>query len=322
MSNIVKKGFLPLGASAHAPITKPASTDATQLGVRLREESGKDSISHGPAPKIRKVAETMPLRMEPHHSGTTPLQIFGALPGKTVYTAADAHALRREFCFFGQPLILFRSVAAEKSQYFLGREVIERLEDRSMSPLDLRKLDVIFSYRKLDADLVLPSGNLATVYDNINLSYCLLGFNLPPSQASELAGNIYVTAALASNHLLPPLDQKVALQWIEKIPKNVRQEALDAALFSAIHANNVTLCETLLSWGANPNGLREDDELTALGVAIRHDHKEVVQLLLKRGADPKLDAGSDIPALDLIKNPRFTHLMPVFAEFVRASEGS
>ena len=54
--------------------------------------------------------------------------------------------------------------------------------------------------------------------------------------------------------------------------------------------NHVAAVKWLLDHGANPNTrwAHWDAEVTPLHLAVLHDHAEIVRLLLKAGADPRI----------------------------------
>jgi ankyrin repeat protein len=54
----------------------------------------------------------------------------------------------------------------------------------------------------------------------------------------------------------------------------------------------------LLSWGGDPDFRMEPKELTALMVAARDGNADLVDLLLKYGADPALTEGMGNSAVD------------------------
>jgi ankyrin repeat protein len=64
-------------------------------------------------------------------------------------------------------------------------------------------------------------------------------------------------------------------------------------LISAVIANDWTAVEKLLSRTKNPNCCLDSDQITPLHFAAQHNAHQSAKILLKFGADPKLQTNPD-----------------------------
>ena len=73
----------------------------------------------------------------------------------------------------------------------------------------------------------------------------------------------------------------------DKLELNPRGWDNQVPLVAAVHIEDISIVQTLIAAGANPDLRDMSVEASPLSVAIRKNHLELVQLLLEQGASPE-----------------------------------
>jgi ankyrin repeat protein len=74
----------------------------------------------------------------------------------------------------------------------------------------------------------------------------------------------------------------------------------DSVFYSALHSGNTTLVERLLSTGYRLQEIKPQGGLTPIHIAVQDDHEEIVDLLLKKGADVNARTSWEATPLHLV----------------------
>jgi hypothetical protein len=88
------------------------------------------------------------------------------------------------------------------------------------------------------------------------------------------------------------------LRAIEKRESSLKiKQFYDNRLLEAINSINVSLVEQLLNNGADPNGYKNESDISPLGMACNKGNLEIVKLLLEFGANPNYIPKGNMSAL-------------------------
>jgi ankyrin repeat protein len=94
------------------------------------------------------------------------------------------------------------------------------------------------------------------------------------------------------------IEKQDFLRAIEKRKTSLKTKQLyNDKLLPAIDDVNVTLVEQLLNNGADPNGYKNEGDISPLGLACNKGNLEIVKLLLEFGANPNYIPKDNMPAL-------------------------
>jgi hypothetical protein len=272
--------------------------------------------------RLGAVAPDGPKKMAPRDSHWN-IQIIGAGPYKTLFNASEYIRLKKSICKEGQPLVLIQTneESGTSNKFILGATQL-RLYDEGSIPLQgLLKFDAfIFNDKPALKSQAIPLASLVgnDKKDAVLLD-ALLGVNARYQQpAPEIYKRQYVIAAMLYEYMLGFCDQSLAEKLIRAIPRKYKQDALNAAMFYCFGEKGSAIAKHLLDWGADPNAVDPDDDISLLGRSMRHFDEPMIRLLLGRGADPYRETDTDVPAVQLVQTERFEKLSPLFAKFMTA----
>lgn len=87
------------------------------------------------------------------------------------------------------------------------------------------------------------------------------------------------------------------------------------AMFIGIQKNDLELVRYFLSIGIDPNYQHPEFMALPLSESIRYDHIDIIELLLKKGANPSIkEMESGLTPLELVKRINNTRLLKVFED--------
>ncbi len=248
-------------------------------------------------------------------------QVVGANPTKTVFSKAEFVNLQKTLCPEGQPLVLVqeKSTSGSVERFILGTNLMDRVEDDEITEDHLKNFNAYLFHGGMTAKpTAVPLACLMGNGDELSLVDALLSVNSPHQDTSEVYARQCLIAAMLFSSVFGFDDAKLAADLVQKVPERYRKSALDRALFSCAGQERPTLAQRLLDWGANPNAQQVDDELSVLGVAIRHFNEPLIHTLLAYGADPLTETGTDISAVELVKTEPYKKLLPLFEKYATA----
>lgn len=94
-------------------------------------------------------------------------------------------------------------------------------------------------------------------------------------------------------------DESLAISMLEEVPElaHAKDKQGISALFYAVGNGNLQVVERILNITKNPDHIEPESGFTPLLVAVTRGHKNLVQILLKYGANPNIRTHSGITAL-------------------------
>jgi hypothetical protein len=283
------------------------------------DEIAKPNATHLKKPKIDEPFTK--LQKPTPSTASQNFQVIGVNPSKTVFSKAEFVKLQKTLCPEGQPLVLVQDKSTKGSveEFILGAELMNRLEDEEITEDELRDCSAyLFHGGDSTRPMAIPLSSLMGQSDDLSLVDALLNVNDPYQDTIEVHARQYLIAAMINANILGLKDTELASETVRRIPEKFRKPALNVALFSCADQKKPTLAQQLLEWGANPNAQQVDDELSVLGVAIRHFNEPMIRVLLDYSADPLTETGTDISAVELVKTEPYKNLAPLFAKFAAA----
>ena len=306
---------------------KDAALDTTSRGESQTENGSKNVISPPGADAKEEKAKTRPLQMTRGSllSGTRqtridePNDMFGSLSAvqikglskqKTMFTRQDFANARQEFSRAKYPLILVRQGTKDKSvaRFLHGPEQLKSLGSSSSKALEDQEVKIFMGAEF--ASLVVPRKLLQDEIFGSDVLEAILGSGDRAAYEEQPGANKCLLAALVHSGVLGVINSKMATLLHDSVPENIRHDALTCALYNSIGSGLPEIGQALLSWGANPNGIRPSDDFGMLQHAVVSKDVPLIKLLLEHGANPTKETESCISALEYADLPEFSDMKP------------
>ena len=313
-----------------------AATDLTDLAKNIQRKL-TSSPSKGPAmtqkdkmaltgnatsSNLPTIATPGKPRIDNKKSASKVIQVIGADTSKTMFTPSEFSAMQKSLCREGQPLVLVRDrkAAGSTESFILGAKQMKRFNQGKVTLQDILSLDAYLFHERNTSHPARVS--LASLYEHdedIALIDALLGVNGAREPKIGIYSRQCMIAAMLLSKTLGFTDTGMGTKVMKSVPQKFQKDALDAALVTCAGEKGATLGQHLLEWGASPDAVDTDDEVSVLGSAIRRFDEPMIRLLLNHGADAHKETDTDVTAAELVKIEPYVRLSWLFSELLAKS---
>jgi hypothetical protein len=238
------------------------------------------------------------------------VQIKGLSSHKTMFTKQEFANTRQEFSRAKYPLILVRQGVKDKSiaRFLHGPEQAKSLGSIFSKTLEGQEIKIFMGDEAVS--VFIPKRLLQDEISGSDAIEAILGAGGNTAYEEQPGANKCLLAALLHSGLLNVTNTKMAKLLRDSVPENIRHDALTCALYNCIGSGLPEIGQALLSWGANPNGIRPSDDFGMLQHAVVNKDVHSIKLLLEHGADPTKETESCISALDYANSSEFSDMKP------------
>ncbi len=242
------------------------------------------------------------------------VQIKGLDSQKTMFTKQDFKTIRKEFVRAAQPLVLVRQTSSDESitRFLHGPEQLKSLGRNFSETLQGQEITIFMGSET--ETFTIPRLILNDKIFGSDALDAILGSSDNISSQERPGADKCLLAALLQSRVLGVVNEKMAALIRNSVPENMRHKANTCALFTCIGSGLPEVGRVLLSWGANPNGIRPSDDFGMIQQAVICKDTAFIKLLLEHGADPTRDTGSCNSALEYVDLPDFLDMKPYLTD--------